>query len=97
MKLKTKKEIYGVGNMTNEELKKLANWGFYRFDKRHGDGASVVKVEGVSGEFAVDSPIASCAGGFLGHARQGAVGEARDSTERASNECKYSETEVVVL
>ena len=60
------------------------------FDERHGDGASMVKVERVSGEFAVDSPIASCAGGLLGHARQGAVGETCDSTERAGNESKHS-------
>ena len=34
MKLKTKLEIYGTQQMTNEELKKLANWGFYRFNRR---------------------------------------------------------------
>ena len=60
------------------------------FDKRHGDGARVVMVEGAGGEFAVDRTIASCAGGLLGHARQGAVGEACDSAERAGDKCKHS-------
>ena len=59
-------------------------------NKRHGDGASVVMVEGAGGEFAVDRTIASCAGGLLGYARQGAVGEACDSAERAGDKCKYS-------
>jgi hypothetical protein len=31
-KLKTKLEIYGPDEMSNDELKKLANWGMYRYD-----------------------------------------------------------------
>lgn len=44
-KLKTKLEIYGPDEMSNDELKKLANWGMYRYDqklKRNNDGGYVV-------------------------------------------------------
>ena len=41
MKLKTKLEIYGADEMNPDELKKLANWGMFRFDakmKKSHDG-----------------------------------------------------------
>ena len=34
MKLKTKLEIYGADEMNPDELKKLANWGMFRFDAK---------------------------------------------------------------
>lgn len=42
MKLKTKLEIYGADEMNPDELKKLSNWGMFRFDakmkKSHNEG-----------------------------------------------------------
>lgn len=34
MKLKTKLEIYGAEEMNPDELKKLANWGMFRWDAK---------------------------------------------------------------